>query len=290
VTPAIILKSTNSVGVSLLLWAFGVIIGMSALLIWLELGLSVPKYDLSGRDSAEPQEGETTLECVPRNGGEKNYLEYIYKAPKLRTICMYGVVYVILGNLSGNAIAFGYYLLNAFGLEGHAPAARGLAVGSLTIACLLHASWRNGGIWVNNIFACLKILILLTVIGIGFAASAGAKFGHGPVHGDTVDPTTGKITSNFDTSSSFAHTRNDVASYANPLLYVVYTFSGYEQPFYVSNVSRLGDTWFQRPVPFGLKRSNRSVNRCSAKSLDQRRYLQSQQSLRWVWSRCSSCS
>ena len=241
VTPAIILKSTNSVGVSLLLWAFGVIIGMSALLVWLELGLSVPKYDLSGRDSTEPHEGETTLECVPRNGGEKNYLEYIYKAPKLRTICMYGVIYVILGNLSGNAIAFGYYVLNAAGIEGHAPAARGLAIGCLTVACLLHASWRNGGIMVNNALACLKMLILLAVIGIGFAASAGAKFGHGPVHGDTIDPITGKVTSNFDTSSSFAHPRHDAASYTDSILFIVYTFSGYEQPFYVSSVPRPSD-------------------------------------------------
>lgn len=209
---------------------------MSALLVWLELGLSVPKYDLSGRDSTEPHEGETTLECVPRNGGEKNYLEYIYKAPKLRTICMYGVVYVILGNLSGNAIAFGYYVLNAAGIEGHAPAARGLAVGCLTVACLLHASWRNGGIMVNNALACLKVLILLAIIGIGFAASAGAKFGHGPVHGDTIDPITGKATSNFNTSSSFAHPRHDAASYADSLMFIVYTFSGYEQPFYVSSV------------------------------------------------------
>ena len=74
VTPAIILKSTNSVGISLLLWSVGAVIGMSALLVWLELGLSIPKFDLHSRDLVEPRQGETTLECVPRNGGEKNYV------------------------------------------------------------------------------------------------------------------------------------------------------------------------------------------------------------------------
>ncbi|KAI9699148.1 MAG: hypothetical protein M1836_003338 [Candelina mexicana] len=178
-------------------------------------------------------EGETVLECVPRNGGEKNYLEYIYKAPKLRTISMYGIVYIILGNLSGNAIAFGIYVLEAAGITGHDAAIRGLAVAASTVACLLHGLWRQGGIVVNNIFASLKILILIAVIIIGFAASAGAKFGHGPVHGKNVDPLTGKVTPNFDTHSSFAHAPDDVASYAQSLLFIIYTYSGFEQPFYV---------------------------------------------------------
>ena len=75
VTPAIVLKSTNSVGISLLLWAFGSIAGMSALLVWLQLGLSVPKFEVPNRDSAETRsDGETKWEPVPRNGGEKNYV------------------------------------------------------------------------------------------------------------------------------------------------------------------------------------------------------------------------
>jgi len=75
VTPAIVLKSTNSVGISLLLWTFGSVAGMSALLVWLELGLSIPKFEVANRDSAEARrDGETKWEPVPRNGGEKNYV------------------------------------------------------------------------------------------------------------------------------------------------------------------------------------------------------------------------
>ena len=147
---------------------------------------------------------------------------------------MYGVVYVILGNLSGNAIAFGIYVLEAAGIEGHDAAVRGLAVAALTAASLLHGAWRHGGIIVNNTLASLKVLVLVAVICIGFAASAGANFGHGAVHGETVDH--GKVTSNFDTHSSFAHARHDAASYADSLIYVICTFSGYEQPFYVSRI------------------------------------------------------
>ncbi|KAL8691465.1 MAG: hypothetical protein Q9218_003309 [Villophora microphyllina] len=235
VTPAIVLRSTSSVGASLLFWGFGTVIGMSALLIWLELGLSIPKFELPNRDENDTvREEGASLQCVPRNGGEKNYLEYIYRFPKMRaTTCIFGLIYIILGNLSGNAIAFGIYICQAADVEGHAPLVRGLAVVCLTAACLLHASWRKGGLVVNNLIAVLKVLVLVAIVIIGFAASAGASFGHGPVHGETVNPKTQNKTSNFSTHSSFAFASNDPASYAESLLYVVYTFSGYEQPFYV---------------------------------------------------------
>ena len=48
---------------------------MSALLVWLELGLSIPKYELPVRESVEGgEEGASALQSVPRNGGEKNYV------------------------------------------------------------------------------------------------------------------------------------------------------------------------------------------------------------------------
>ncbi|KAL8816447.1 MAG: hypothetical protein Q9223_004542, partial [Gallowayella weberi] len=234
VTPALVLKSTASVGASLLLWSFGTVIGMSALLVWLEFGLSIPKFELPNRDDSDTIiEGGTSLQCVPRNGGEKNYLEYIYKVPKMRTTCIFGVIYVVLGNLSGNAVAFGIYILQAAGIEGNDPTVRGLAVVCLTAACLLHASWRKGGIIVNNLLAVMKALVLVGIIVIGFAASAGASFGHGSVHGETTDPKTQIKTSNFNTHSSFAFARNNPAAYSQSLLYISYTMSGYEQPFYV---------------------------------------------------------
>ena len=75
VSPAIVLKTTGSVGVSLLLWALGGVVSMAALFIWLELGLSVPKFELISRQDTETsRRGEESLQCVPRNGGEKNYV------------------------------------------------------------------------------------------------------------------------------------------------------------------------------------------------------------------------
>ena len=148
---------------------------------------------------------------------------------------MYGVIFVILGNRTGNSIALGMYVMEAAGYStnSEAPAVRALALAALTFACLIHAVWRRGGIVLNNIMATIKVLILLGIIGIGFAASAGASFGHGPVHGKTLDTKTGQLRPNFDTHASFANSRSDVASYASSLLFIVYSYGGFDQPFYV---------------------------------------------------------
>ena len=68
--------------------------------------------------------------------------------------------------------------MQAAGIAGNNSAVRGLAVISLTFACILHALWRKGGIICNNILAVLKVSMLLAIIVIGFASSAGASFGN----------------------------------------------------------------------------------------------------------------
>lgn len=162
---------------------------------------------------------------------------------------MFGVIYIILGNLSGNAVAFGIYFCQMVGLtkipgdqmavldgsddRRHDPLVRGLAVLCLTIACLIHALWRKGGIWLINGLAIIKTLIIVAIIVIGFAVSGGASFGHGKVHGQTFNPSTDHLTSNFSPAVSFTSARGDAAGYASAILFASYCFSGYEQPFYV---------------------------------------------------------
>jgi amino acid transporter len=64
VTPSRILFATNSIGISLLFWVVGGFLSLCALLVWLEFGLSTPRRRVAG--------GNT--QCVPRSGGEKNYV------------------------------------------------------------------------------------------------------------------------------------------------------------------------------------------------------------------------
>ena len=76
VTPAILLKATGSPGASLLLWSLGAITSICSLLIWLEFGLSIPKYKLQNRNEDDSVAEGFSLQNVPKSGGEKNYVGY----------------------------------------------------------------------------------------------------------------------------------------------------------------------------------------------------------------------
>ncbi|KAK5651815.1 hypothetical protein OQA88_11683 [Cercophora sp. LCS_1] len=224
VTPALVLSGTGTVGASLLLWAFGGLVATCGLLVWLELGLSLPLLPTGDDQQKRP---------VPRSGGEKNYLEFIYRRPSTDDLdqpkprylvrCMYGIAFVTLGNLSGNAIALGIYAMNAAGYSDPKGAhVVGIAIGALTLAVLIHLFSRRGGIIINNCFAVLKVMLLLAIFAIGMVKASGYNLGSAP-----------KTTYNFDTDNSFATPKHDVGSYSNSFLFIVYTYSGFEQPFYV---------------------------------------------------------
>lgn len=47
---------------------------MAGLLVWLELGLSIPKFQPPDSTNEPRCEGERPFISIPRNGGEKNYV------------------------------------------------------------------------------------------------------------------------------------------------------------------------------------------------------------------------
>ncbi|KAI9778081.1 MAG: hypothetical protein M1839_008385 [Geoglossum umbratile] len=209
--PLIVYEATRSIGVSLIFWFVGGLISTCGLLVWLELGLTVPKVTKHGQ-----------LFRVPRNGGEKNYLEFIYRKFQRVTRSVYGIAFILVGNLSGNAIALGSYFMVAAGGDYDDNRSKVIAVTALTLACLLHGTWRTGGILVNNVLAVLKVMLLLALFILGLCAANRNKF----VHVSTAS-------TNFNTHHSFAGKARDAATYGDCLVYILYTYSGYEQPFYV---------------------------------------------------------
>jgi hypothetical protein len=58
----------------MLLWVFGLILSFAGLFIWLEFGC-----------------------MIPRSGGEKVYLEAVYRRPKLLATIVFAVYSVFLG-------------------------------------------------------------------------------------------------------------------------------------------------------------------------------------------------
>ena len=224
ISPAKVLAGTGCVGGALCAWVLGALISICGLYVWLECGLSMPQRHVRGEDKPRG---------VPRSGGEKNYLEFMFpnsnlRLPHIRTTCSFSIMFLLMYNLSGNAISCALQVLSAAGYYDKKSSDvpdRGVviavAIGLLTLVVMLHAFSRNMGIWINNIFATVKVGLLLTIVCLGIAKAAGKFGGSGDV-----------IRNNF-TKDVWSTQRNDVSSWSNSLMLCMYAFSGYEQPFYV---------------------------------------------------------
>lgn len=148
---------------------------------------------------------------MPRSGGEKVYviylhtyykvhrtdrglalqLERIYRRPKYFATCVYAVQFVLLGNTAGNAVSCAKYFLRAvnpgtYGVETSLDptlppppepsegATKGLAVGVITVICLIHFVYpKFGGKYLMTFLATVKMALLFLVIVAGAVAGSG---------------------------------------------------------------------------------------------------------------------
>ncbi|KAF8458486.1 amino acid/polyamine transporter I [Terfezia claveryi] len=221
--PKTIWMSTETAAGALFMWVLGGLISYAGMAVYLELGLTIPRYLVHGR-----------WQSVPRSGGEKNYLEYIFKTPKFLATCTYAVIFIFLGNTSGNGIVFATNFLQIIrypevvNINDHKTGwiIKGIAVAVVTIACLLHGTWRAGGIWVQNSFAIMKIMILWFFIIAGLAAYSG-KIGN--VSAPGVDLA---VTNSFKADEAFTQ-HYGPNGWITTLLDVSFSFGGFESANYV---------------------------------------------------------
>src|SRR5216684_2018462 len=75
------LALVGSVGASLMLWVLGFILSLCGLFVWLEFGT-----------------------MFPRSGGEKVYLEAVYRRPKYLATIVFAANAIILGFTAGGCI------------------------------------------------------------------------------------------------------------------------------------------------------------------------------------------
>ena len=90
-TPSGILKSTGSVGLALFMWVAGMLIAAA--------GMAVSEMSI-GNSTALLTTRQVYLEfgtAIPRNGGEKNYLEYVFRRPKFLATGFYTGYVLLLG-------------------------------------------------------------------------------------------------------------------------------------------------------------------------------------------------
>ncbi|KAK7208521.1 high affinity methionine permease [Myxozyma melibiosi] len=149
-TPSTIFSLSGSVGLSLFLWVAGMLIAASGMMVYVEFGTA-----------------------IPRNGGEKNYLEYVYTRPKFLVTGMYAAYALLLGWAGSNSVVFGEYILNAAQVEVNRFNQRGVGLACITVAFLIHGLALKWGLRLQNFLGVIKLAIILVIIVCGWVALAG---------------------------------------------------------------------------------------------------------------------
>jgi amino acid transporter len=143
-TPGVIVKGVGSVGLSLSLWIVGAIIAACGLAVGLEYGC-----------------------MLPRSGGEKVYLEFVYRKPRFLASTLVATQAVLLGFTASNCIVFAQYTLYAFDLEATDFRRKSLAVGLLTAITIIHGCFMKTGIRIQNFLGWIKIGLVIFMVFSG---------------------------------------------------------------------------------------------------------------------------
>ncbi|KAJ6113966.1 hypothetical protein N7523_007283 [Penicillium sp. IBT 18751x] len=136
-TPGSIVKSTGSIGLTLLVWLVGTVLAACGMAVSLEYGC-----------------------MLPQSGGDKVYLEYTYPRPRFLASTLIFVQAVVLGFSASNSIIFAKYVLFAFHVEPTDLQQKVLAVGLLTAVTIIHGCYLKTGIAIQNALGWVKLFLI----------------------------------------------------------------------------------------------------------------------------------
>lgn len=149
-TPSSVTSSVGSVGAALLLWLLGFFLAGSGLCVWLEMAC-----------------------MIPRSGGEKVYLEAVYRQPKLLITVVFAVQAVALGFTASGCVVFASYIWVAAGKKASEWEERGVAISVIVFITLLHTFLPNWGVRGMNVLGVYKVILLLFIVVTGWVVLSG---------------------------------------------------------------------------------------------------------------------
>ncbi|KAF4625189.1 hypothetical protein G7Y89_g12982 [Cudoniella acicularis] len=197
-TPSSITSSVGSVGAALLLWTLGALLSFCGLFVWLEFG------------------------CMfPRSGGEKVYLEAVYRKPKFLAAVVFSTQAIMLGFTAQGCIVFASNILVAAGHTATAWNSRGIAIAVITFVTVIHTFMPKTGVRLMDTLSSIKILLLLFIVITGFVVLGGGVK-------SVPDP-------HASFRNAFAGSVHSSGPYATALFKVINSYSGWNNAAYVLN-------------------------------------------------------
>lgn len=212
-TPSSILAMCGSVGLSLFIWVIGAIISASGLMVYLEWGSMIPK-----------------------NGGEKNYLEFFYRKPRFLATSMFATYAFTLGWAASNSVVFGEYILYAAGVEVGRWNQRLVGLACCTFSFLIHAFAVKWGLRLQNLLGLFKLVVIAIIIVTGWVALSGRL----------------DIEDTHAFSNAFEHTEGSAYGIVTSLYNVIWSFIGYSNANYALSEARNPNKILKIAAPVAL--------------------------------------
>lgn len=214
-TPSSVTSELGSVGASLMFWVLGFFLAASGLCVWLEFA-----------------------SMIPRSGGEKNYLEAVYKKPKLLITIFFAVQAIALGFTASGCVVFAQYILTAADVAVTEWAKRGIAIGVIVFITLFHTFLPKWGVRGMNIITGIKVIVLLFIVVTGWVVLGGGVK-------SVPDP-------HASFRNAFAGSSHSGNLYAAALFKVLNSYAGWSNAMYVLNEVRNPVRTVKIAGPLGL--------------------------------------
>lgn len=201
-SPGNIYRDVGSPGLALLVWLVGAAIAVCSLAVSMELGC-----------------------MLPRSGGHKVYLEFIYRRPRFMASTLVAVQAMFLQFTAAGCLVFSEYFLFALGYHQFSMLSqRALAVGLITVITIIHGCFLKPGIWIQDLLAWIKLGLMAFMAFIALVAPLlprQAAFHSG--------------TNLFSWSQLMGGSVWSWSSLATAILQVNFSFSGADNLIYVLN-------------------------------------------------------
>ncbi|KAF8157117.1 APC amino acid permease [Crassisporium funariophilum] len=234
-TPSNILRSSGSVGVALIMWLIGALIAACGTAVYIELGTG-----------------------LPRSGGEKNYLEFIYRRPKFMVTCAFTVYTLIMagcfskkpylcilnGTATANSVVFSEYLLHSLSIEPTWFSTRLVAFSCLTFICLVHGTVLKWGVRLQNALGLFKLVVLALISVSGILCLVGVKGVQ--VRDEYEKP------NNFKWDKLWEGSGTSANAFVSGLYNVIWSFIGYSNANYALSEVRDPVRTIKRAAPLAM--------------------------------------
>ncbi|KAG2107010.1 APC amino acid permease [Suillus discolor] len=219
--PSVILRSSGSVGMTFVMWIIGTLVACAGTAVFVEFGTGLPK-----------------------SGGEKTYMEFIYRRPRFLATCFYAIYGLLIGWLAVNSVVFGEYTLNALAIQPTTVNVRVAGFLCSTFCLIIHGGFLDYGLKLQDALGFFKLFVLFIIAVSGLFSLVGVP--GFAVRGEYDIP------HNFEWSSFWEGSGISLNAFITGMYNVIWAYSGYSNANYALSEVQDPVRTIRRAAPLAL--------------------------------------